>query len=122
MKHDPNDPGGEYYRESSKYCAEEGHIEPVVGRITQLTHTAPLKDRPFLHQREKPKTVTQHVHELLVQREIIGREVHHRPLFHDVRSALEWMEEALEEEADKLQYLMAAYLKLKEILSDDPEG
>jgi len=100
MKHDPNDPGGEYYRESSQYCAEEGHI--------------PIKDRPFLP--DKPKTVTDHVHDLLLQREIIGQSVHHRPLFHDVRSALEWMEEALEEEVDKLQYLMAAYLALKDMV------
>ena len=106
MKRDPTDPDGEYERESRYFCAEEVYI--------------PQKDIPFLPP--KKKTVTEHCHELLVQREIIGRGVHHRPLFHDVRSALEWMEEALEEEADKLQYLMAAFLCLKEIFQREKDA
>ena len=90
----------------NRYCAEEGAIPP--------------KDAPFLP--EIPKTVTQHVHDLLLQREKIGTAVHHRPLFHDIRSAVQWFEEALEEEADKLQYLMAAYLKLKDVLERESKG
>ena len=90
----------------NRYCAEEGAIPP--------------KDAPFLP--EIPKTVTQHVHDLLLQRERKGWSTYNRPLFHDYATALEWFKEALEERADGLQYMMAAYLDLRDLLERESKS
>ena len=87
MKRNPQDPEGQY--ESPQFCAEEGWCVTLTG------------------ERPNP-TITDRAVELLRERERVGTENYGRPLFCDYKSFVGWIDDAIEESADKLQYLIAA--------------
>lgn len=99
MKRDPNDPNGEFERRNYRlnnvvdgFCAEEGN--PFLRQETWERFT----------KGTNPPTITDLVHEVINQREIIGRAIYHRPLTaFDGRDSLQ---DAIEEAADLLQYLV----------------
>lgn len=88
MKHKPDDPAGEYYRDpSDHYCAEEGAAYAV--------------DDTYDYN---PLTITDLVHEVINQREIIGQATYGRPLL--AGDGRDTLQDAIEEAADLLQYLV----------------
>jgi hypothetical protein len=77
--------------EDEVYCAEEGYAGEV-----------PREKEP------DPLTVTDECVRVLREREIIGVATYNRPLMSSYKDFLEWLDDAIEEQADGLQYLVAA--------------
>ena len=97
MKRDPHDPDGEYERESynlNRFCAEEGASYDAA--------------REWYDYQPPTPTITDLAHEVLNQREIVGGATYNRPLLHNYKTFLQWLDDAIEEAADQLQYLVAA--------------
>ena len=109
-KRDPKDPDGEYDRygyylaasdlseDAHKFCAEECI---VVDNCLQ----------------NYPETITDQVIEVIHQREKKGRQKYGHPI--DPFDGRDWLEEAIEECADMLQYLVTFREKLRR---NDPNG
>ena len=99
MKHDPKDPEGEYFREhyplsdgDDVFCAKESI---VVDNLRQ----------------NNTRTITDQVIDIIHQRESKGMERYGHPI--DPFDGREWIDEAIEECADQLQYLVAFREQIK---------
>lgn len=98
-RRDPNDPGGEYYREGYElnsevddvFCAKEGLT------VAEVKHIF----RP---------SITRQVIEVILEREKKGTRKYGHPI--DPFDGRDWLNEAIEECADMLQYLVTAREKL----------
>jgi len=113
MKRNPHDPDGEYERESynlNRFCAEEGASYDAAREWYDFVPPNECGNTPDKRGNEPPSvtTITDLAHEVLDQREIVGGATYNRPLLHSYKTFLQWLDDAIEESADQLQYLVAA--------------
>ena len=100
MRRDPLDPEGQY---DNSYCAEE------CGYGVSFTKRPPRKN------------IADMAVELIRERQEVGTETYGRPLFHDYKTLVEWLTDAIEEQADELKYLLAARESAKELMGVEDE-
>jgi len=103
MKRNPKDPEGEFERRDYRlshmvddvFCADDEFLREKVNKVASDYHP---------EHWTAPKTITDLTHEVLNQREIIGRATYHRPLL--AGDGRDTLQDAIEEAADLLQYLV----------------
>ena len=93
MKRDPEHAG------TASFCAEEGYGVSITGEY-------------------RKKTVTDRVVELVRERERVGYLTYNKPMFSSAKTCLEWMDEAIAEKLDEIQYFVAARAELERIIKD----
>ena len=84
---------------SVTFCAEEGYGVSITGEY-------------------RKKTVADILVDMVREREKAGFKTYGKPLFHDAKSCLEWLDEAIEEDIDRTKYLIAAREQLERIIKD----
>ena len=109
-KRDPYDPDGEYEGRNCTredcFCSQEGYFmietqdEPISADITTLGDDTCAGEF-------KRETVTQQAIALILEREKMGTRTYGKPLFADAKSFIAWADDAIDEAADQLQYLIA---------------
>ena len=107
MNRDPTDPEGQYEREyyglnevDDVFCAREDWPRMSEGLSNPVTMYIEARNRAL---EDKP-TITDLVHEVIRQREVIGMATYHRPL--RAGDGRDTLQDAIEEAADLLQYLV----------------